>query len=56
MGKDMTEGRSPHRTLLPDTVGSEDQKPTSLPGIANTAKTDKQPRCRDRYGCLKADL
>ena len=52
----MTEVRSPHRTLLPDTVGSEYQKPTSLQGIANKAKTDKQHRFRDLYGCLNADL
>lgn len=56
MGKDMTAGRSPHRTLRPDTVGSDHQKPTSLQGIANKAKTDKQHRFRDRYGCLEADL
>jgi RNA-directed DNA polymerase len=56
MGKDMTEVRSPHRTLLPDTVGAEYQKPTSLQGIANKANTAKQHRCRDLYGCLKADL
>ena len=56
MGKDVTEGRSPHRTLLPDTVGSDHQKPTSLQGIANKAKTDKQHRFRDLYGCLNADL
>jgi group II intron reverse transcriptase/maturase len=56
MGKDMTEVRSPHRTLLPDTVGSDHQQPTSLQGIANKAKTDQQHRFRDLYGCLDADL
>jgi group II intron reverse transcriptase/maturase len=56
MGQDMTEGRRPHRTLLADTVGSEDQKPTALQGIANTANTDQQHRCRDLDGCLNADL
>jgi len=56
MGKDMTEGRSPHRTLRPDTVGSDHQQPTALQGIANKAKTDQQPRCRDLDGCLHADL
>src|SRR5262245_60026513 len=56
MGKDMTEVRSPHRTLLPDTVGSDHQKPTSLQGIANKAKIDKQHRFRDLYGCLDAYL
>jgi group II intron reverse transcriptase/maturase len=55
MGKDMTEVRSPHRTLLPDTVGSDHQKPTSLQGLANKAKTDKQHRFRDLYGGLDAD-
>jgi group II intron reverse transcriptase/maturase len=52
----MTEVRRPHRTLLPDTVGSEHQKPTSLQGIAHTAKTAKQHRVRDLDGCLDADL
>jgi RNA-directed DNA polymerase len=56
MGKDMTEVRSPHRTLLPDTVGSDTQKPPSLQGRANTAKIDTQHRFRDLYGCLDANL
>jgi Reverse transcriptase (RNA-dependent DNA polymerase) len=56
MGKDVTGVRRPHRTLLPDTVGSEHQKPTSLRGIANKARVDKQPRFRDLYRCLDADL
>lgn len=56
MGKDVTEVRSPHRTLLPDIVGSEHQKPTSLRGIANKAKADKHHRFRDLYRCLDADL
>jgi group II intron reverse transcriptase/maturase len=56
MGQDMTAVRSPHRTLLPDTVGADHQKPTSLQGIANKAKTDTQHRFRDLYGCLNADL
>jgi|GEM_PF-4937154 len=55
-GKDMTEVRSPHRTLLPDTVGSDHQKPPSLQGRANKAQTDKQHRFRDLYGCLHEDL
>ena len=55
-GRSMTEGRRPHRTLLPDTVGSDHQKPTSLQGIANNATTDEQPRVRDLDGCLDADL
>jgi RNA-directed DNA polymerase len=52
----VTEVRSPHRQLLPDTVGSDHQKPTSLRGIANKAQTNKQHRFRDLYGCLDADL
>jgi hypothetical protein len=52
----MTEGRRPHRTLLPDTVGSDHQPPTSLQGRANNATTDQQPRVRDLDGCLEADL
>jgi RNA-directed DNA polymerase len=56
MGKDMTAVRRPHRTLLPDTVGAEHQKPTSLQGLATKAKTNKQHRFRDLYGCRDADL
>ena len=52
----MTEGRSPHRTLAPDTVGPETRKPTSLRGIADKAKADKQHRFRDLYGCLDVEL
>jgi retron-type reverse transcriptase len=52
----VTEVRSPHRQLLPDTVGSDHQEPTSLRGIANKAQTNKQHRFRDLYGCLDADL
>jgi len=55
-GKDVTEVRSPHRQLLPDTVGPEDQKPTSLRGRANKAKADKRHRLRDLYRCLDAEL
>ena len=55
-GKDVTEVRSPHRQLLPDTVGPEPQKPTSLRGIANKANADKQHRFRDLYRCLDAEL
>lgn len=40
---------------MPDTVGSEHHKPTSLPGIANKARVDKRHRFRDRYRCLEAD-
>ena len=52
----MTEVRSPHRQLLPDTVGPEQQEPTSLRGIANKAKADKRHRCRDLYRCVDAEL
>lgn len=51
----MTEVRSPHRHLLPDTVGPKSQKPTSLRGIANTANADKPPRFRARSRCLDAE-
>lgn len=56
MGKDVTEVRSPHRKLLPDTVGPDPQEPTSLRGIANKARADKQHRFRDLYRCLDAHL
>jgi hypothetical protein len=52
----VTEGRRPHRHLLPDTVGPEPQEPTSRRGIANTARADKPHRCRDRDRCLDANL
>ena len=52
----MTEVRSPHRPLLPDTVGPELQKPTSLRGIAKKAKADTRHRFRDLYRCLEAEL
>ena len=55
-GKDVTEVRSPHRQLLPDTVGPEAQEPTSLRGRANKARADKHHRFRDLYRCLDATL
>lgn len=55
-GKDVTEVRSPHRKLLPDTVGPDPQEPTSLRGIANKARADKRHRFRDLYRCLDAKL
>ena len=55
-GKDVTAVRRPHRQLLPDTVGPEHQKPTSLRGIANKAKADTRHRFRDLYRCLDAEL
>jgi RNA-directed DNA polymerase len=54
-GKDVTEVRSPHRQLLPDTVGPDPQEPTSLRGIANKARVDKQQRFRDLYRCLDTE-
>ena len=56
MGKAVTEVRSPHRTLLPDTVGSEHQKPPSLRGRANKARVDKHHHFRDLSRCLDAEL
>jgi RNA-directed DNA polymerase len=53
-GKDVTAVRSPHRTLRPDTGGSEQQQPTSLQGIANKAHTNKHHRFRDRDRGLNA--
>jgi hypothetical protein len=55
-GKAVTEGRSPHRPLLPDTVGPEPQKPPSLRGIANKAKADTRHRLRDLSRGLEAAL
>jgi hypothetical protein len=55
-GKDVTEGRSPHRPLPPDTVGSDTRKPTCLRGIAHKANADKRHRFRDRYRCLSVEL
>lgn len=48
--------RSPHRKLLPDTVGADNPKPTSLRGRANKAKADKRHRFRDLYGCLNVEF
>jgi hypothetical protein len=56
MGKDVTGVRSPHRTLMPDTVGSEHPKPTALRGIANKARVDKHHRFRELYRGRDADL
>jgi hypothetical protein len=55
-GPDVTEGRSPHRPRLPDTVGPEPPKPTSLRGRANKANADKQHRLRDLARCVDAEL
>jgi hypothetical protein len=55
-GKDLTEVRSLQRKLAPDIVGPGKHKPTSLEGIAEKAKADKQHRFRDLYRCLNAEL
>lgn len=55
-GQDVTAVRSPHRPLLPDTVGPEPQTPTSLRGIANKANADQRHRWRDLSRCLDAAL
>ena len=55
-GKDVTEGRSPHRKRMPDTVGPDPHEPTSLRGRANKARADKRHRCRDLYRGLDANL
>ena len=54
-GKDVTEGRSPPRHLLPDTVGPEAQKPPSLRGRANPAHADQRHRFRDLSRCVDAE-
>lgn len=40
---------------MPDIAGSEQHKPTSLRGIAQKAKADKQHRFRNLYGELSAE-
>src|SRR5262245_21402828 len=56
MGKDVTAGRRPPRTRLPDTVGADPQAPTSRRGLAHKARADKQQRWRELYRCLEAHL
>jgi RNA-directed DNA polymerase len=56
MGKDLTEVHSPQRKLVPDTVGSGKDKPTSLRGIANRAKARKDHKFRDLYRELDVEL
>jgi RNA-directed DNA polymerase len=41
---------------MPDTVGPDPHAPTSLRGRANTARADKQHRCRELSRCLEAPL
>jgi RNA-directed DNA polymerase len=52
----LTGGRSLHRKLMPDTVGSDHHQPPSLRGRANKAKADTRHRLRDLYRCLHVDL
>jgi retron-type reverse transcriptase len=52
----LTEVRSPQRKLVPDTVGPEQGKPTSLRGIANRANARKHHRFRALYRLLDAAL
>ena len=56
MGKDVTEGRSPHRKLMPDPGGPAPHEPTSLRGRAHKARADKQHRWRELYRGLAAPL
>lgn len=51
----MTEVYSRQRKLAPDVVGSDKRKQTSLLGIANKAKTNRQHRFRDLYRILNAE-
>ena len=48
----MTDGRSPHRTLAPDTVGPPARQPTALRGRAAKANADKRHRVRALDGGL----
>ena len=41
---------------MPDTVGPDPHEPTSLWGIANKARADKQHWFRELYRCLDAHL
>lgn len=53
-GKDVTEGRRPHRPLLPDTGGAAHQQPPFLRGRANTAPADTPQRFRELSRCREA--
>jgi RNA-directed DNA polymerase len=52
----LTEVRSSQRKLAPDSAGSDKSKQTSLRGIAEKAKADKQYRFRDIYRCLNVEF
>jgi hypothetical protein len=55
-GKAVTAVRSPHRNLLPATVGADHQKPPALRGRANKAPAAKRHRFRDLYRSREADV
>lgn len=56
MVKGLTEVRSSQRKLTPDTVGPDLGKPTSLRGIAQTAKRKPDHRFRDLYRMITPSL
>ena len=56
MGPDVTDGRRPHRTLAPDTVGPPARQPTALRGRAAKANADKRHRVRALDGGLNVAL
>ena len=41
---------------MPDTAGSDKRVPTSLRGIAKTARINTQHRFRDLYGLLNTEM
>jgi hypothetical protein len=55
-GQAVPEGRSPHRPLLPDTVGPDAQQPPALRGRANKAPADQRHRFRALSRCVDAEL
>jgi len=56
MGKDLMEARNPQRELMPNKVGSEQPERTSLRGIAEKAKRNKQHRFTDLYRLLNPGM
>ncbi len=56
MVKDLTEVRSPQKTHMPDTAGSDIHVPTALRGIVKTASLNPQHRFRDLYRLLNAEM
>ncbi len=55
MGKDSTGARSPQRKLAPNIVGSEERKPTSLRGIANSAWSETATSCAEASATEEPD-